>query len=217
MRLGWSGPRKTRSSKGVPFLLIGVYNRVRGWTSGPRPWDKHLLLCDIVWVIYQCFVTSPPKLDELFNSLFNSSDFFEEEHFATCLFDFSTSQRHRRNWILVKFGCESESLFSFPNCVPRFEYAPWLAVKKANVDVLIKLKGNVKRTSSNSLNALRAQNKNRSCFCDATTGFPAKMTSEKQAQKYWWRVTTQIWVVLLIGWIKFPTRYDQSEALPRSG
>ena len=22
---------------------------------------------------------------------------------------------------------------------------------------------------------------------------------------YWWRVTTQIWVVLLIGWIKFPT------------
>ena len=34
---------------------------------------------------------------------------------------------------------------------------------------------------------------------------------------YWWRVTTQIWVVLLIGWIKFPTRPDQSEALPRSG
>ena len=35
---------------------------------------------------------------------------------------------------------------------------------------------------------------------------------------YWWRVTTQIWrVVLLIGWIKFPTRHDQSEALPRSG
>ena len=33
---------------------------------------------------------------------------------------------------------------------------------------------------------------------------------------YWWRVTTQIWVVLLIGWNKFPTRHDQSEALPRS-
>ena len=30
---------------------------------------------------------------------------------------------------------------------------------------------------------------------------------------YWWRVTTQIWAVLLIGWIKFPTRQDQS---PRS-
>ena len=26
-----------------------------------------------------------------------------------------------------------------------------------------------------------------------------------------------IWVVLVIGWIKFPTRHDQSEALPRSG
>ena len=30
---------------------------------------------------------------------------------------------------------------------------------------------------------------------------------------YWWRVTTLIWVVLLIGWIKFPTWHDQS---PRS-
>ena len=34
---------------------------------------------------------------------------------------------------------------------------------------------------------------------------------------YWWYITTQIWVVLLIGWNKFPTRHDQSEALPRSG
>ena len=34
---------------------------------------------------------------------------------------------------------------------------------------------------------------------------------------YWWRVTTQICVVPLIGWIKFPTRLDQSKALPRPG
>ena len=34
---------------------------------------------------------------------------------------------------------------------------------------------------------------------------------------YWWRVTTQIWVVLLIGWSKFHKRHDQSETLPRSG
>ena len=26
----------------------------------------------------------------------------------------------------------------------------------------------------------------------------------------WWRVTTQTWVMLLIGWIKFPTRYGIS-------
>ena len=32
---------------------------------------------------------------------------------------------------------------------------------------------------------------------------------------YWWRVTTQIWVRLLICWGKFPSRHDQSEALPR--
>ena len=30
-------------------------------------------------------------------------------------------------------------------------------------------------------------------------------------------VTTQIWGVVLFGWSKFPTRIDQSEALPRSG
>ena len=33
---------------------------------------------------------------------------------------------------------------------------------------------------------------------------------------YWWRVTTQIWLVLLIGWSKLPTRHDQSEAGPSS-
>ena len=33
---------------------------------------------------------------------------------------------------------------------------------------------------------------------------------------YWWRVTTQIWVVLLIGWDKFPRWHDQSEEFPRS-
>ena len=33
---------------------------------------------------------------------------------------------------------------------------------------------------------------------------------------YWWCITTQIWVVLLIGWSKFYQQYDQSEALPRS-
>ena len=36
-------------------------------------------------------------------------------------------------------------------------------------------------------------------------------------QAYWWHVTTQIWVVLLIGWSKFSTRYDQLETLPSSG
>ena len=29
---------------------------------------------------------------------------------------------------------------------------------------------------------------------------------------YWWRVTIQIWVVLLIGWSKFPIQFGQSEA-----
>ena len=33
---------------------------------------------------------------------------------------------------------------------------------------------------------------------------------------YWWCVTTPIWLVVLIGWSRFPTRHDQSEQLPRS-
>ena len=39
-----------------------------------------------------------------------------------------------------------------------------------------------------------------------STGFPANIVM----------TTTQIWVVLLIGWSKFLNRLDQSEALPRS-
>ena len=36
---------------------------------------------------------------------------------------------------------------------------------------------------------------------------------EKSAEiPYWWCLTTQIWVALLIGWIKFPTWHNQSEA-----
>ena len=46
--------------------------------------------------------------------------------------------------------------------------------------------------------------------------FPRQMTSEKRAQKFH-SVSTQIWVVLLIGWIKFRTRYNLSESLPRFG
>ena len=34
---------------------------------------------------------------------------------------------------------------------------------------------------------------------------------------YWWCIITQIWVVLLTGWNKFPTWHNLSEALPRNG
>ena len=34
---------------------------------------------------------------------------------------------------------------------------------------------------------------------------------------YWWRVTTQIWVVLLIGRAAWEIWFNQSEALPKSG
>ena len=46
-------------------------------------------------------------------------------------------------------------------------------------------------------------------FSDATTGFPAKWRRDRSTEiPYWWSVTTQIWVVLLIGWSKFPTRHE---------
>ena len=52
-------------------------------------------------------------------------------------------------------------------------------------------------------------------FYAATAGFPAKWRHEMNAEiPYWWCITTQIWVVRLIGWSKFPTWHDQSEVLP---
>ena len=61
------------------------------------------------------------------------------------------------------------------------------------------------------------QKRKQSTFRDATTGFPAK-----------WRLRNERWNSILpttylgsasdwLNWIKFPTRHDQSEALPRSG
>ena len=54
-------------------------------------------------------------------------------------------------------------------------------------------------------------------FGDATTGFPAKwrLRNERRNSILMTR-HYPIWEVLLIGWIKFPTRHDQSGTLPRS-
>ena len=51
-------------------------------------------------------------------------------------------------------------------------------------------------------------------FGDATPWSSRETSSEIP---YWWRVTTQIKVVFLIGWCKFPALHDQSEALPSYG
>ena len=48
-------------------------------------------------------------------------------------------------------------------------------------------------------------------FRDATTVFPRNDVWQTRAEiPYWWRDTTRIWVVLLIGWSKFLTWRDQS-------
>ena len=47
--------------------------------------------------------------------------------------------------------------------------------------------------------------------------FPRNDVWETSAEiPYWWRVTTQTWIVLLTGGSKFPSRHVQSEALLRS-
>ena len=52
---------------------------------------------------------------------------------------------------------------------------------------------------------------------DAPLFFPRNDVWERRAKiPYWWRISTQIWVVLLIGWGKCSTWQDQSKALPRS-
>ena len=46
---------------------------------------------------------------------------------------------------------------------------------------------------------------------------PNDVCETKAEIPYRWRVPTEFWVLLLIGCIKFPTRHDQPETLPRSG
>ena len=49
-------------------------------------------------------------------------------------------------------------------------------------------------------------------FGNATTGFPANDIWETRAEiPYWWQVTTQIWVVLLVGWSKFSANQNTTQ------
>ena len=60
--------------------------------------------------------------------------------------------RHRRNYTLVKCKvCETapKSLVWAPTCVPKFEYAPWLACSKSHVWFSKLVARNSKRTSHN--------------------------------------------------------------------
>ena len=55
-------------------------------------------------------------------------------------------------------------------------------------------------------------------YRDVTTGFLRNDVWGTSAKiPYWWRVTTQIWVVLLIGCAARGICFNQSEALPKSG
>ena len=53
-------------------------------------------------------------------------------------------------------------------------------------------------------------------FGDATTGFPANdVWATSPEIPYWWSVTSQIWVVPLVGRAAWEVCFNQSEALPR--
>ena len=53
---------------------------------------------------------------------------------------------------------------------------------------------------------------------DATTGFLVKWRMINERRNFILMARHYLgWVVLLIGWSKFPTRYEQLEALPSSG
>ena len=68
------------------------------------------------------------------------------------------SLRHRQNLTLVKSICETvaKSLFWAFNCVPGFK--SWWPVKKAIVDLPIRMTGNSKWTSGNLLSLSGAHN-----------------------------------------------------------
>ena len=59
---------------------------------------------------------------------------------------------------------------------------------------------------------------NRRNFVTPSVVFPRNTVWETSAKiPYWWRVTSQIWVVLLFGRAEWGICFNQSEALPRSG
>ena len=65
---------------------------------------------------------------------------------------YESNLRHRRNYTLVKYKvCETapKSLVWAPTCVPKFEYAPWLACSKSHVWFSKQVARNSKRTSHN--------------------------------------------------------------------
>ena len=79
-----------------------------------------------------------------------------------CLFDKRRSLRYRRNYTLVKSVCKTALKSLFPGPHPVYQDLgtrhDW-PVENAIVDLPIRLMGNSKRISSNSLNPLRARNK----------------------------------------------------------
>ena len=73
------------------------------------------------------------------------------------------------------------------------------------------------RDPGNQLSFRTLSLRKQTTFRDAITGFSAKCRWEASAEiPDWWLVTTLIWPVLLIGWGKFSSWHDQSEALPRT-
>ena len=78
--------------------------------------------------------------------------------------------RHRRNYTLVKCKvCETapKSLVWAPTCVPKFEYAPWLACSKSHVWFSMQVARNSKRTSHNLWVCWGPEQVYRCCFAGA--------------------------------------------------
>ena len=134
--------------------------------------------------------------------------------FLSCLFTFSIkrgiSAFSRRSHAVItkkytkKHDAHAKVLFCLLNLL--FFY---ILVALASLDLKVpNLWGNHYSLLYHSLYAdsLRKQ----PTFGNTTTGFPAKwhLRNERRNSINWWRVTTQIWVVLLIAWIKFSTQHN---------
>ena len=103
-----------------------------------------------------------------------------------------------RDWLFLRISKSicSEAIFAV-------FFSPWK--KKNEFSLLI------------HLNSIKLAWRNRRHFATPPLVSSRIEVWETSAEiPYWWRITTQIWVVLLIGWGKFLTRHDQSETRPRS-
>ena len=125
----------------------------------------------------------------------------------------------------VTLFCYKPSCFSYVNDhvhglismrIPRFAYERKICNKTRSPPASLSFKGQGTKNTTVKWPITYYSLRKQPTFRDATTGFAAKWRLSAEIPN-WRHVTTQIWVVLLIGRAGWKIWFNQSEALPYLG